>query len=111
MFGMDSSANLLFKIAGDSSDARADLRQFKGVVKKDLRGIEGDFDRSSKGIVGNLGKWKGALIRIVASVGGVIYAENGPEDADGEGNLRMPLSGIVPANTAFEVHAFMTGTP
>ena len=50
-------------------------------------------------------------MRIVASVGGKIYAENGPEDADSDGNLRMPLSGIVPANTAFEVHAFMTGTP
>jgi hypothetical protein len=52
--GLDSTANLLFTIGADSSDAQGNIQRFRGILSKDLAGMKAEFADWSKNVFGDL---------------------------------------------------------
>ncbi len=51
---LDSTANLLFTIGADSSDAQANVQRFRAILSKDLDGLKGEFGDWSRKVFGDL---------------------------------------------------------
>lgn len=89
----DSSANLIFKIAADASSAQTELKQFRGVLKKDLDGVRTDVDGLSTKLGGGLGNLttllKGALVGLasVAAAAGSALVATAQKAADYAGEI------------------------
>jgi hypothetical protein len=84
----DTSANLLFKIDADAGEAKRELSQFRGVLKRDLAGMNSEFKDldlrlqrlhqiSADNIQGNLGGVRNMLAGLVAGVGALAVAAGG----------------------------------
>ncbi len=65
---IDSTANLLFTVAADSSDATGNIARFRALLGKDLKGIGEEFAAWSKKVFGDLSTVKGALVAGTAAL-------------------------------------------
>ena len=74
---LDSSANLLFSIGADSSDAEGNIQRFRGLLGKDLAGIGAEFDAWSTKILGEITTVQGAMIAGGALLGAGLVAVAG----------------------------------
>lgn len=63
---MDSSADLLFRISADPSDATANIARFRSLMSKDLEGMKADFAGWAKSIFGSVSTLQGAMTAGVA---------------------------------------------
>jgi hypothetical protein len=59
---MDSSANLLFQITADSSDAESNVKRFRALLSKDLEGLKGEVSGWFTSIFGEVKNLQGALL-------------------------------------------------
>jgi len=73
----DSTANLLFTIGADSTDAQANIQRFRGVLSKDLGQMKTEFDDWSNKVFGNLSTMKGAMTAGVATLAAGALAVGG----------------------------------
>jgi len=71
---LDSTANLLFVIGADSSDAQANVQRFRSILSKDLDGLKGEFDSWSKKVFGDLGTVGGAFTAAAAGIAAAAVA-------------------------------------
>ena len=60
--GLDSTAELLFKINADSSDATGNIAAFRGLMTKDLDDLAAEFSQWSEKVLGSLATVQGAMI-------------------------------------------------
>jgi predicted nuclease with TOPRIM domain len=65
--GLDSTANLLFTIGADSSDAQSNIQRFRGLLSKDLSGMKGEFDDWAKKVFGSFSSFKSMAIGATAA--------------------------------------------
>lgn len=63
---IDSSADLLFRIGADPSDAITNIAQFRTLMSKDLAGIGAEFSGWAKNIFGSMATMQGAMTAGVA---------------------------------------------
>lgn len=66
---IDSSANLLFKIGADSSDAQATMQQFRSILSKDLAVMGEGFSNWANNVFGDLSTFKGMMLGVTAAAG------------------------------------------
>jgi hypothetical protein len=59
--GLSDSADLLFKIGADASDATGNMQRFRGVMSKDLAELKTEFSDWSKSVFGDLSTGQGKL--------------------------------------------------
>lgn len=64
----DSTANLLFTIGADSSDAQANIQRFRSVLAKDLGQMKAEFSDWSTRVFGDLSSLKGAMTAGLATL-------------------------------------------
>lgn len=57
---LESSANLLFNIGADASDAESTVKRFRTLMSNELGGIKDGFDAWSKGMLRSLSNMRGA---------------------------------------------------
>jgi hypothetical protein len=77
MGAMDSSADLLFRISADSSDAQANIQRFRALMGKDLDGIAAEVGSWSNKVFGDLSTLQGGLIGVTAALGAGMVAAAG----------------------------------
>jgi hypothetical protein len=64
--GIESSADLLFKISADPSNATANVAQFRALMSKDLGAMKAEFAGWAKSVFGDLSSMSGAITAGVA---------------------------------------------
>jgi hypothetical protein len=65
---LDSTANLLFTIGADSSDAEGNIKKFRGILSKDLDGMKAEFADWSKKVFGDMSTAGGLFAGVAAGV-------------------------------------------
>lgn len=73
----DSTANLLFTIGADSSDAQTNIQRFRSVLAKDLGQMKAEFSDWSARVFGDLSSLKGAMTAGVATLAAGALAVGG----------------------------------
>jgi len=74
---IDSSANLLFNIGADSSNAEANVQRFRALLGKDLEDLTGEFRAWAEKIFGDLSTVSGAMTAVGAGLAALVVGVEG----------------------------------
>jgi len=72
--GVDSSANLLFKISADPSEAQGNVQRFRSLLSKDLAGMKAEFGDWAKNVFGDLSTVQGGMLAVAATTAAGLVA-------------------------------------
>lgn len=74
--GLDSSAELLFKVNANADDATGNIQRFRSLLSKDLGDLKGEFDSWATKVFGNLTSVKAGMLAGTAAIAaGVVAVE------------------------------------